>query len=558
MTEPNDFTPPKTLAEALALAEARKLIEPEQLKGIAADLDVIARHTQRTLDQLPSAPAELRPYLTDILHHEGRSPMKRWSQVLSGLRRLLRALGLHTGPNRTALPPGSPWIAAMAQLAPKAQRHVLGRFASWCATNQIDPAGVTNETILAHCDWLCSVTLNAPCPNLVSEIRRQWNELADRDPARYHRLPVPPRANLDALPLNSFPESFRQDLEAYLLGRQFVDPSSTIAHRPARPLTIKGDRFVLIRAASIIARQYGAHRVTALADLVRPDWVRMVLLHLRARAGGRWERQAQRMIYVLIVMARRHVRAEETTMQELRKMQRTISTCLAEERRARHGMSIRSAERMAGLEDERILERLFALPQQKFEAALAMAEKRRVYAAQLHERALALDLLLHHPLQPRSLLGIRIDTQLRRNEHGRIIELCIPASEAVTRQEIRVVIPPDLAARIDRHLRHYRPHLRGAEGPLLFPGMDGGIRTGLDRAVAKMVSDALGIRFNLQLIRHLAARMLLDADPQNNVVVQRLLGHVSLTSTEHQYGAFRQRLAVTRWQEIVGTAHEHR
>ena len=88
----------------------------------------------------------------------------------------------------------------------------------------------------------------------------------------------------------------------------------------------------------------------------------------------------------------------------------------------------------------------------------------------MHERALALDLLLHHPIRRGNLSNLRLDLHFRRNDHGRITKLFIPAHEMKNGCDFHGVIPPELAARIDRHVKRFRPKLPGSGEPFLFPG----------------------------------------------------------------------------------------
>jgi hypothetical protein len=145
--------------------------------------------------------------------------------------------------------------------------------------------------------------------------------------------------------------------------------------------------------------------------------------------GGCWSKSASDVIQKLIQAARIHVRVDEECMKQLERLRRPIVTALAEQSRAQQGLSTRSRERMGQFDDERMIARLFRLPQQQYPLALAMHEQRPVRAARVHERALALDLLLHHPIRRGNLSDPRLDLNFRRNDHGRIVKLFIPAND---------------------------------------------------------------------------------------------------------------------------------
>jgi hypothetical protein len=179
----------------------------------------------------------------------------------------------------------------------------------------------------------------------------------------------------------------------------------------------------------MIARESGADSIRSIGDLVQLERVKKILLDFYHRSGGRWNKPASDMIHKLVLAARIHVRVDEECMNQLERLRRPIVAALAEQFRAQQGLSTRSRERMGQFDDERMIARLLRLPQQQYTVALATEEERPVRAAWVHERALAPDLLLHHPIRRGNLSDLRIDEHFKRNDHGRIIKLFIPAND---------------------------------------------------------------------------------------------------------------------------------
>jgi hypothetical protein len=142
---------PKTLSEALAQAEAKGLLPNETLRQIGADLKAIARATGRSLEELPAAPADLRPILNRVLPKATRLSNKRWMNILSNLRRLLRAVGLHACPNRSELQPGTPWALLVEKITSRPRQAAFAGFARWCVTQGITPAEVKGDTNRRFC-----------------------------------------------------------------------------------------------------------------------------------------------------------------------------------------------------------------------------------------------------------------------------------------------------------------------------------------------------------------------------------------------------------------------
>ncbi|TVR07176.1 MAG: hypothetical protein EA385_13555, partial [Salinarimonadaceae bacterium] len=99
-----------------------------------------------------------------------------------------------------------------------------------------------------------------------------------------------------------------------------------------------------------------------------------------------------------------------------------------------------------------------------------------------------------------------------------------------------VVLASEAADLLRAFLDWFRSRLPGAEGPWLFPGVDGGARS--KNAVYEAVATALkraGIAGNPHLVRHIIAKICLELDPASAFAVSRLLGHTSLSTTSAHY-----------------------
>jgi integrase len=182
-----------------------------------------------------------------------------------------------------------------------------------------------------------------------------------------------------------------------------------------------------------------------------------------------------------------------------------------------------------------------------------MLQRNPVRAAQLHEIALALDILLKDPIRRGTLAAINIVEHVRRTSEGRITGLFIPGRESKNGIPIETFFDPVLAERFERHLTTFRCHIRGASGPFLFPSPDCGPRNAanLAKRLKRTVEDELGVSFNVHLVRHIAATIIFEADPKNAPLAQRLLRHTSLAQTETMYGERRSRSAQAQWSAII-------
>ena len=261
------------------------------------------------------------------------------------------------------------------------------------------------------------------------------------------------------------------------------------------------------------------------------------------------EHQGTQMAALLFDVARRWVRVPEAVLKPLEEIREAVKV-------PRQGIKGRALARLEQFDDPAVLTRFFRLPREHFQAADKLkADGRNDQAARMHERALGLGLLQEQPMRRRTLLELDIEKHFRRDAKGRITTLSVPGELTKTGVEISVPLPDGLSRRISKHIKEHHPILcRGTASTWLFPGQGPrGHRADetIARSVSKLVRDALGQEFNLHLVRHIAAMMLFDSNPNAGPVAQRLLGHRQLSTTEHYYGRIKTRGAQREWSDMV-------
>ena len=97
---------------------------------------------------------------------------------------------------------------------------------------------------------------------------------------------------------------------------------------------------------------------------------------------------------------------------------------------------------------------------------------------------------------------------------------------------------PERSARLLRHyLEDYRQVLCQGPGDWLFPGRGDGHRScsRLRDQIRSTVRENTGLLVSPDLFRHLAAKLMLEAETGAYDVVRRLLGHTRLSSTKMMY-----------------------
>jgi integrase len=552
---------PTTFAEALAQL-AEDTVPPATQRAMASAVALLERATGRPTAALPLAPIELVPLLNRVLPARLRITKKRWSNA----RGLLAAVAARTGHADPRAPRGSvpltgAWAGLPARLGRRARAAALGGFARFCQARGIAPDDVDEAAFEAYRAWLAERTYTLRPNGAVSGARLAWNagaKAASGWPGRAVAAPSDPRVR--ALPLGAFPASFVADLQAYLDRLADPDPLDADIGRRRSPATVVERRRFVLRAASILAEPGGtpAERITGLDALASEAAMKAVLLELHRRGGGKgWTGQAVTMAMILVHVARTHLRLPEAELAPLLALKQRVV------RRTGVGLSARVRDRLAPFDDTRVLARLFRLPEELFAAADRLAaDGNPTRAAETHERAVALALLLL-PMRRRNLAALDAERHfLRDDQRGRIAALRIPGEEVKNGIHLEAAVPPPLARRIERHLAAHRPVLakghHGAAPLWLFPGVRGRHRDPKNVAekVARTVQDALGVPFNLHLVRHLAATVLYDAHPGNEPVVQRLFAHTQLKTTRRMYGQLGTRGAEAAWAELVDGRRE--
>jgi integrase len=131
-------------------------------------------------------------------------------------------------------------------------------------------------------------------------------------------------------------------------------------------------------------------------------------------------------------------------------------------------------------------------------------------------------------------------------EGGRA-RLTVPAEYVKNGIQITVDLDPAAVEILALYLKHVRPVIAArtgadADNPYLFPAK--GQRHRAYDSLNEIFTDRNwrigGFRLNLHCQRHLAGKIILDRDPTKMVLVQRLLGHKRISTTERYYTEINQ------------------
>ena len=542
---------PSTLTEALVFVQQHNLVPTKVLEDARSAVKVLEKVIRRDADKLPAVPKDLTPLIESAFPARFRIKPKRWSNAISLIRRLLRACGLHARLVRGKRPSDPAWATLLNAILDRNERLRILGFACWCSDAGIRPDEVVEQTLADYQTFRQTKTIRTHIVQLISSIRIFWNRGVKAQlpgwPTRL--LATPPHPYVEALPLSSFPVDFQNDLSAYLTKRTTPEPFDG-NHEIWRSATAIEVRRFLIRAASLVARKMGGPaNVGSLAEIVTVESVEFILLHVHARAGGVWRENAGNFATYLLMVARDFVHVDAATLARIEELRGIVVKRWREHRKP--GLSERVAERIMPFDDRKLLRRLFRLPGELYRRAGEMLKDRPVRAAQMYEQALMLDILQHDPMRRHNLATINFEADFKRDDGGRIDRLWISANRTKNGIAIDTPIPPDLAKCIETHLAVYRPHLRGASSPWLLPSPKGTPRalTNVTKTLGRTVTRSLGVTFTPHMMRHIIATLLYRTNPNSGVVVQRILRHANIKTTERAYGMMSNAGSSAAWQE---------
>lgn len=135
-------------------------------------------------------------------------------------------------------------------------------------------------------------------------------------------------------------------------------------------------------------------------------------------------------------------------------------------------------------------------------------------------------------------------------------------TEVKNYNDIDIVLPPETVRLIELWREHARPVVAKAVGaapdnPFLFPaeGMKNRSEGELNDAFVARNRRYGGFVLNLQCQRHMTAKVVLDTDPSKMALVQVLLGHKTIETTQAYYAEINMIFAQRQFHEILA-AHE--
>jgi integrase len=540
-----------TLADIVKRANAE--LKSTARRDTASAFRCLATKLDVDLAAIPATAEAVRELVGDLTPGELGVSSKRLANLRSLIVRAVERFGMRRQVVTRAVPLSKAWSDLLARAEPSYYRHGLNRLGVYCSATGIAPAEVSPQALLGFHSALVAECFVKHPRKIIKLTIALWNHcmrtIEGWPPAR---LASPFKKEPDTLPLETFPESFRADVEHWITRMTRVDPLDLEAPvRPLRPATIKSYVMLFRRFASALVRRdiLPLEMITGLDVFFEGDRFKDGLRHFLPESPGKTTSYVHYMATKLLHVARHYVRVPDGELTRLQALAARLDPKLP------RGMSRRNRDRLEQFDEPDVIRRLLAFPGE--ERARALACRSPIRRAKAMERALAVSLLIHTGLRIKNLRNLRLDRNIRRMASGVCIEL--RAQEMKNEVELTLDLPHETIELLNCFAAEHRPLLPGHQGPYLFPGLDGGPRSyGAMRAA---VSDPLrrhaGIIINPHLYRHAIAKIIVERNPEMYVAVSRRLGHKSINTTLGSYLGTETRAASRQINRLLDEAREN-
>ena len=472
-----------------------------------------------------------------------------WRNMKSRVNKALAITGISPGNGRAKIPISAEWKELLSQAPDRALKYRLYRLARYCSGRGLGPTAVNDGVMEEFAAALLQGILVSRPKQVHREACIAWNECAGGVPGwPRQKLAVPDNRRVYSLDWDAFPESFRAEVDAFLGHLAGNDLLAETAASPASPMTIKFRRIQLRQVASALVysgRNPGS--ICSLADLVSVDAAKAILTFFLNRSDKRKTGQIHNFALLLVTIARHWVKVVPKQLEQLRKLRRNVDP-------GSKGLTDKSRTRLRQFDDERNIAKLVQLPQ-RIADELRRKDRGGITDALRMQTALALAILFVAPLRVKNLAFLNVERHITRSRPGGgIVHLVIPAHEVKNKVALEFELPPDVVAILDCYVGEYRPRLVTGPSPWLFPARTGGPKAPgpLGVQLSKAIKQATGLVVNAHLFRHLAALLILDANPGAYELVRLLLGHQSGATTTTYYCGSEQKSAFRYYDSIVG------
>ena len=491
-------------------------------------------------------PEAIRRALNAITPASAGMTKRRWANVRALLAAALDLTGAKVVRKNYTIGLRPPWLALRNLVADPYARAQLSRFFTYASGRGVEPGEVDDQTVADFAEALKRESLLRQPRKIVRDFIREWNRCADNIegwPAR--RLTVLNNSRIYAQPASVFPPSFGAEVAAYLDHQARGDLFGGTGRGPASPATIRDLRLRLFQAAAaLVLSGRDPQTIRSLADVVKPEAVKIAVNFLWARNGGRKTTQLRGFALMALKIAR-WVKAPQEEIAQVQAIRRTVDP-------GKSGMTARNRARLRQFDDPENVRRLVQLPE-AIVRALPRNEAPRYEQALRVQSALAIGILLDAPMRAKNLASLRLGRHIVQTRRGGVRHIVIPAEEVKNRTPLAFEVSDALGQVFDVYLARCRPLLTGDPEGFLFPSRKGGAKPpgALADQIKRTLRQETGIDLNAHAFRHFAAMLFLREHPGEYETTRLILGHQDLRTTTQYYCGLEQADALRRYDALI-------
>jgi integrase len=486
--------------------------------------------------------AAIRSVLDLMVPIQAKISRKRWANLRSDLSAAIAASGLLQMLKTSTVELSESWATLLTKVQDRKMRDGLSRFARWASERQIAPRDVNRAVIDRFVAELETASLVRKIADLGQTIVRSWNRVAGAYPEeRLQEIEVTRRVNgPPRVPWHDLPASFRQDVDDYLNWASVPDPLDENARRtPLAPKTIRLHRDHIHSAVSAaVAAGINEYELVGLKSLVEVATFKKVLRYRWEDEGRKLNAYTHGLAGSLIAIAKEWVRVTNESLAALKAIRHKLGALPI-------GLTEKNKDLLRQFNDKGLLQRLVNLPDRLWRHAAGELKASRRQFIDL-QNALAIDILLVAPLRMRNLTALNFDEHIRWPQgQGKPAIVLFKSDETKNNVPLEFELPIVLSDRLYVYRNKIAPTVVGKRPDHLFLTWRGKPRTQAAIAVAieTTVLKYVGVRLTPHQFRHLAAKIILDANPGAYELVRELMGHKNMQTTTNFYAGIDTRRA---------------
>ena len=528
-----------SLAEAIALIENDPSLEPSRKTQWACSIRRIATWIDRPPDVLPARLTALRQPVERLNAARLEVSQKTLSNHKSNLRAALNYLSDQGLTLARGVELSSNWKALMEEIGDRWAKPRLYALFRYASARGLCPENMTDEILVAFFKHRTETTFHKVTPCWRREVARAWNECVDSiEGFPSCRLTVEDlKPRFRGPDWNAFPQSFRDEVEAYLSAlrktHHSINGRRWKGSKPSSIATRRREIQAAVRKLVHLGQPVESFRT--LRDMLGPEIVRKLLDAYWEENGEQPKNYVIDLAWKLCSIARH---TDSLSMEELGQLD-DMREALDEYRKP--GLTEKNLAVVRAVLAGNVWTKVARLPDQLMADARKLKAKSPMKAAVRAQLAVAIRILTFAPVRVGNLTNISLETNLIRPDGlDGPYWLEFANYDVKNGADLTYPLKMDTTRFIDLYVHEFRPVLlRGSNTPLLFPGGkgDGTAKLGatLSEQIAKLTHREIGLRVTAHQFRHAAAAIILKNLPGNYELVRRILGHRNIQTTINFY-----------------------